>query len=204
MNKYKILFDYGSYEGMNFYEEKNFNTIDEAVKFAVSLGYSTTFLIVQVVWNPKEPAGVIALENYTIPENASVSTPKESQPLEPSEQVIWDERKEPTHDQINQIIANGIQSAKGDARCQSPLQYASYVNGALIEARLTVVRNKYETCYAQNSYLEGQLNHLQAQNRKFKEALKEIVRYGLTPLCTGVPDTYPYDVAKKALEEDKK
>lgn len=52
--KYKILFDYGC-EGMKFYDEKEFDTVDEAVKFAVSLGYGTQFMIVTIAWNPKKP-----------------------------------------------------------------------------------------------------------------------------------------------------
>lgn len=51
--KLKILFDYG-YEGMKFYDDKVFDNVDDAVKFAVSLGYGTPFLIVDVVWDPKE------------------------------------------------------------------------------------------------------------------------------------------------------
>lgn len=50
--KYKILFDYGAYEGMRFYDEKEFETVDEAIKFAVGLGYATRFIIVQVAWQP--------------------------------------------------------------------------------------------------------------------------------------------------------
>jgi len=54
MNEYKILFDYGSFEGMKFYNEKTFKSVDEAVKFAVRLGYGTPFLIVQIMWNPND------------------------------------------------------------------------------------------------------------------------------------------------------
>lgn len=50
--KYKILFDYGAYEGMKFYDEKDFDTIDEAVRFAVGLHYATPFIIVSVHWTP--------------------------------------------------------------------------------------------------------------------------------------------------------
>ena len=50
--KYKILFDYGGYDGMKFYDEKDFETVDEAVKFAVGLNYATKFLIVMVYWRP--------------------------------------------------------------------------------------------------------------------------------------------------------
>ena len=51
-DKYKILFDYGGYEGMKFYDEKDFDSVDEAVKYAVGLRYSTPFLIVKVYWRP--------------------------------------------------------------------------------------------------------------------------------------------------------
>ncbi len=55
MNEYKILFDYyRSYEGMKFYDEKTFKSVDEALKFAVRLGYGTPFLIVQIMWNPND------------------------------------------------------------------------------------------------------------------------------------------------------
>lgn len=50
--KYKILHDYGAYEGMKFYDEKEFDTVDEAVKFAVNLNYATRFLIVHIAWQP--------------------------------------------------------------------------------------------------------------------------------------------------------
>lgn len=50
--KYKILHDFGAYEGFKFYEEKEFDTVDEAVKFAVKLNYSTPFIIVQIAWQP--------------------------------------------------------------------------------------------------------------------------------------------------------
>lgn len=60
--KYEILFDYGS-EGFNFYHDyddsrprkatrRQFDSVDEAVKFAVGLGYSTSFIIVHVAWSP--------------------------------------------------------------------------------------------------------------------------------------------------------
>lgn len=43
--KYKILFDYGS-EGLKFHEGE-FDTIDEAVKKAIS--YYTKFLIITII-----------------------------------------------------------------------------------------------------------------------------------------------------------
>lgn len=49
MEKYRVLFDYGS-EGFQF-DEKEFETIDIAVKYAVSTGNHVRFLIVQVVWD---------------------------------------------------------------------------------------------------------------------------------------------------------
>lgn len=51
--KYKILFDYGAYEGFKFQDEE-FNTVAEAVKHAVGLNYCSPFLIVQVIdWEAK-------------------------------------------------------------------------------------------------------------------------------------------------------
>ncbi len=46
--KYKILFDYGTYEGFKFQDEE-FDTVDAAVKHALALRYSTPFLIVVIV-----------------------------------------------------------------------------------------------------------------------------------------------------------
>ena len=48
MKKYKILFDYGAYEGMKF-QDKEFDSVKEAVKHAISLNYHTPFLIVNVI-----------------------------------------------------------------------------------------------------------------------------------------------------------
>lgn len=51
--KYKILFDYGI-EGFRF-EDKEFDTVTESVKYAIELNYSTQFLIVSVIeWEAKE------------------------------------------------------------------------------------------------------------------------------------------------------
>lgn len=53
-SKYKILWDYGAYEGMKF-DDKEFDSVNEAVKEASSRGYSTNWLIVRVVeWEAKE------------------------------------------------------------------------------------------------------------------------------------------------------
>lgn len=49
--RYQILFDYGS-EGMRLYDDKEFDTVDQAVRFAVGLSYGTKFLIVMVHWAP--------------------------------------------------------------------------------------------------------------------------------------------------------
>jgi hypothetical protein len=51
--KYRILYDYGSYEGMKL-QDKKFDTVDEAVKYAVSQNYSTSFIIIQIAWTPNE------------------------------------------------------------------------------------------------------------------------------------------------------
>lgn len=47
--KYRILFDYGAYEGMKFWDDVEYETVDEAVKKALELNLGTPFLIVQVV-----------------------------------------------------------------------------------------------------------------------------------------------------------
>lgn len=49
--KFRILFDYGT-EGYQFHES-NHDSVDEAVKSAVGLNYSTPFIIVKVYWQPK-------------------------------------------------------------------------------------------------------------------------------------------------------
>jgi hypothetical protein len=49
--KYKIMFDYSS-EGYKL-EDSEFDTVDEAVKHAVALNYSTPFIIVAVYWKPE-------------------------------------------------------------------------------------------------------------------------------------------------------
>ncbi len=46
--KYKILFDYGAYEGMKFQDEE-FDSVGKAVKHAIGLNYSTPFLIVRII-----------------------------------------------------------------------------------------------------------------------------------------------------------
>jgi hypothetical protein len=57
--KYKILVDYGS-EGRSFIgsddrEGKEFDTVDEAIKFAIGYTTSSHFDIVQVIdWEAKE------------------------------------------------------------------------------------------------------------------------------------------------------
>ena len=52
-DNYQILFDYGS-EGMKFYDQKEFDTVDEAVKYAVGLNYATKFYIVSIFWEPSQ------------------------------------------------------------------------------------------------------------------------------------------------------
>ncbi len=51
--KYQIMFDYGAYEGYKLLEEKLFDTVDEAVKHAVAMGYSSPFIIVSIHWKPE-------------------------------------------------------------------------------------------------------------------------------------------------------
>lgn len=50
--KYRILFDYGSYEGLKF-AEGDYETVDDAVRAAVGLNYSTPFIIVTINWTPQ-------------------------------------------------------------------------------------------------------------------------------------------------------
>lgn len=46
--KYKIMFDYGAYEGLKFQDEE-FDDVNTAVQHALALRYSTPFIIVIVV-----------------------------------------------------------------------------------------------------------------------------------------------------------
>jgi hypothetical protein len=46
------MFDYGSYEGYKLQDEE-FDSVDEAIKHAVALNYSATFIIVSIHWTPK-------------------------------------------------------------------------------------------------------------------------------------------------------
>lgn len=51
--KYRILFDWGT-EGFKF-QDDYFDTVAEAVRHAISLNYSTPFLIVQITdWEAVE------------------------------------------------------------------------------------------------------------------------------------------------------
>lgn len=50
--KYRIAFDYGAYEGLKI-EEGDFDSVDEAIKHAVGLNYSTPFIIIKISWVPK-------------------------------------------------------------------------------------------------------------------------------------------------------
>ncbi len=50
--KYKILYDYGTYEG-NVIDDAEFDTVDEAIQHAVAQNYSTTFRIISIHWEPQ-------------------------------------------------------------------------------------------------------------------------------------------------------
>lgn len=50
--EYRIMFDYGAVEGYKL-QDKEFETVDEAVKHAVAMGYSTPFIIVKIYWKPE-------------------------------------------------------------------------------------------------------------------------------------------------------
>lgn len=51
-NEYKIMFDYGSCEGYKL-EDMSFETVEQAVKHAVAMNYSTPFIIVKIYWKPE-------------------------------------------------------------------------------------------------------------------------------------------------------
>lgn len=51
--KYKIMHDYGSYEGYKFVDEIEFDDVDTAVKHAVAMHYLVPFIIVSVHWKPE-------------------------------------------------------------------------------------------------------------------------------------------------------
>lgn len=52
--QYRILTDYGSYEGMKF-QDGVFDTVDEAVRSAMDINSAFKFLIVSVIdWEAKE------------------------------------------------------------------------------------------------------------------------------------------------------
>ena len=46
------MFDYGSHEGLKLQDEE-FGSVDEAVKHAVAVNYSTPFIIVSIHWKPE-------------------------------------------------------------------------------------------------------------------------------------------------------
>lgn len=51
---YKILIDYGT-EGMKFWDDKEYPTVNEAVKVAVTVNYTNPFYIVKVIeWQAEE------------------------------------------------------------------------------------------------------------------------------------------------------
>ncbi len=53
--KYRILIDYGAYEGMKFWDDEGFDSIDKAVKEAQTNTYGSKFYIVQVIdWEAHE------------------------------------------------------------------------------------------------------------------------------------------------------
>jgi len=52
MKKYKIVFDYGTYEGLKI-QDGEFETVDEAIKHAVGLNYLTPFIIITIEWQPE-------------------------------------------------------------------------------------------------------------------------------------------------------
>ena len=54
-SKYRILIDYGSSEGMKFWDDGGFDNLDNAVKEAQSSSYGSKFYIVKIVdWEATE------------------------------------------------------------------------------------------------------------------------------------------------------
>ena len=54
-SKYRILIDYGIYEGMKLWDENGFDTLNAAVKEAVTNSFSSPFLIIKVIdWSAIE------------------------------------------------------------------------------------------------------------------------------------------------------
>lgn len=47
--KYRVLIDYGTYEGMKFWSDKGYDTVDEAVKVAMTSAAGSEFYIVKVI-----------------------------------------------------------------------------------------------------------------------------------------------------------
>lgn len=55
MKKYRILIDYGAYEGMKLWDEEGFDNLDDAVKEAQANSYGSEFKIIQIIdWKAKE------------------------------------------------------------------------------------------------------------------------------------------------------
>lgn len=50
--KYKIMHNYGTYEGYHF-ADGEFDLIEDAVKHGVAMNNASPFIIVNVVWEPK-------------------------------------------------------------------------------------------------------------------------------------------------------
>lgn len=54
MPKYRIMHDHGAYEGYRL-DEKEFDDVSEAVNYAMNLGYSVPFVIIQIIeWKATE------------------------------------------------------------------------------------------------------------------------------------------------------
>jgi hypothetical protein len=49
MEKYRVLIDYGSCEGMKFWDKNGFDNIDEAVRQAQENSYGSKFYIVKII-----------------------------------------------------------------------------------------------------------------------------------------------------------
>lgn len=54
---YRIVIDYGAYEGMKFWDEIGYETVSEAVNDAIKCNFGSPFFIVRIVaWEAQEIA----------------------------------------------------------------------------------------------------------------------------------------------------
>jgi len=52
-NKYRVLVDYGVYEGMKLQDE-DFDSVNEAVQWAIGMNFGRNFKVIQIItWEAK-------------------------------------------------------------------------------------------------------------------------------------------------------